>query len=46
MNLLLIDSQTAIQAVRTALLAVQFHISYLYFYTLQSSSKEAVDVRK
>jgi hypothetical protein len=37
MNLLLIASQTAIQAVRTVLLAVQFHISYLYFYALQSS---------
>jgi hypothetical protein len=30
MNLLLIASQTAIQTVRTILLAVQFHISYLY----------------
>jgi hypothetical protein len=37
MNLLLIASQTVIQAVRTVLLAVQFHSSYLYFYALQSS---------
>jgi hypothetical protein len=37
MNLLLTASQTSIQVVHTVLHAVQFHISYLYFYTLQSS---------
>jgi hypothetical protein len=37
MHLLLTASQTAIQTVRTVLLAVQCHISYLYVYTLQSS---------
>jgi hypothetical protein len=36
MNLLLSASQTAIQTVRTVSFAVQFHISYLYVYALQS----------
>jgi hypothetical protein len=47
MNLLLTASQTAIQTIHTVLLGMQFRISYLYFYALQSSlSKEAADLRK